>query len=97
MFDETFSTPITLYKRDSINVDGDVTYQSQTIYARVEPYVKQLLNQKGEEFTSSAQVFTRTLVRAGDKLELDGETRLVQIDSRADSLFGDSTHYEVIV
>ena len=80
-----------------MNFHGDVAYSENTIMARVEPYVKQLLNKDGEEFTSSAQVFTKAVVNAGDKLTIDGVTRLVQISSRADSLFGEHTHYEIIL
>ena len=97
MFEETFIKEITLHTRTVLDARGDATYQDAPIMARVEPSVRVLLNQKGEEFTSSSLVMTKAQVQPGDKLTIDGITRVVELVSSASSLFGEHTHYECYV
>jgi uncharacterized Zn finger protein len=97
MFSETYTKLITHKTKQSTDFHGNVTYASGDILARVEPYVRTLLDDKGESFTSSSQVFSNATIKAGDSLVIDGVEKVVKIASPVLSLFGGHEHSEVIV
>jgi hypothetical protein len=97
MFSETYTQLITHKVKQSTDFHGNVTYASGDILARVEPYVRTLLDAKGESFTSSSQIFSNAQIKAGDILVIDGVEKVVKIASSVSGLFGSHQHSEVIV
>lgn len=62
----------TLKRPTALAADGSRTYTSVSITCRMEPRMRLMTNQKGEQVTSSARLFTIEEVRIGDVIEYDG-------------------------
>ena len=83
-----------LRRPTGLAADGSRTYTSTSILCRFEPRTRLITNQKGEQVTSSARLFTVEEVRIGDLIVHNGREWPVISASEQWTLDAVS-HYEV--
>ena len=93
-----FPTPALLKRQGGTDVRGDtIDLPPVTVYVRYEPNRQLVRKANGDETTSRGLVFCKSELKAGDTLELHGESWEVIGGGAETDAFGKVSHYEVWV
>lgn len=97
MIADYLNQTITLKTKSSVNTYNESTFTTSSIKARFEYRRRLIRNSLGEQVISEATVFSLTEIKPDDTITYDGIDWVVLRVSKEVDLFGDVSHYEVML
>ncbi len=97
MIQEYLNQTVTLKTKGVVNAYNEPSYSSTSIKARFEYKRRMTRNALGEIIVSLATCYTTTQVKPDDLIVFDGVDWVVLTVANVVDLFGNSSHYEVML
>lgn len=97
MIEEYLNQTVTLKTKGVVNSYNEPTYSSVSIKARFEYKRRMTRNALGETIVSLATCYTNIQVKPDDLIVFDGVDWVVLTVANVVDLFGNSSHYEVML
>ena len=97
MIRQYLNQTVTLKTKGAVNTYNEPTYSSSSIKARFEYKRKMVRTSTGEQLISEATCYTVTQVKPDDIISYDGIDWVVLTVSNEVDIFGNISHYEVML
>lgn len=97
MISEYLNQTVSLKTKGAVNTYNEPTYSTSSIKARFEYKRRMIRTSTGESIVSMATCFTKTLIKPDDIITYDSIDWVVLAVSNQVDLFGNVSHYEVML